>query len=328
VRAIAIVGSGGPEVLRLVDRPRPEPDVTEVRVRVHATAVNRADLLQRMGVYPAPPGVPADVPGLEFAGVIDAVGSGVVSAARIGERVFGLVGGGSYAEHVVTDSHALARIPDGMSFEEAAAVPEAFITAYDAMVDQGDLRAGQPVLVHAVGSGVGSAAVQLARALGATVIGTSRTPDKLERARALGLDHGIAVEGGKFADAVRAVSPDGVPTVLDLVGGAYLDEDLRCLRPSGRVVLVGLSGGARAQIDLARLLARRAHVIGTVLRSRRLDERVALHTRFASKVVPLLAGGALRAVIHRVLPLEAAAEAHAALASNETFGKIVLRIEA
>jgi NADPH2:quinone reductase len=323
VRAIAIQKPGGPEVLAVVERPLPEPSRGEVRVRVRATAVNRADLLQRMGAYPAPPDSPADVPGLELAGEVDAVGPDVHRLA-VGERVFGLVGGGGYAEAVVTHERALARIPERLSFEEAAAIPEAFVTAHDAIVGQAGLSGGECLLVHAVGSGVGTAAVQLGRALGAFVIGTARTADKLERARPLGLDAGVVPEGGRFADAVRELAEPAV--VLELVGGGYVTEDLRCLRPLGRIVLVGLLAGARHELDLGLVLTRRARIFGTVLRSRPLEEKLAAMRAFEDRVVPLFARGKLAPVIDTVMPLEDAARAHERMASNEGFGKIVLRV--
>src|SRR5262245_5715287 len=236
MRAIAITKPGGPDVLAVVDRPRPEPSRGEVRVRVRATAINRADLLQRMGAYPAPADSSPDIPGLEFAGEVEALGPGVERLA-VGDRVFGLVGGGGYAEAVVSHERALAKIPDGMSFEDAAAVPEAFVTAHDAMFTQANLRPGEPMLVHAAGSGVGTAAIQLGRATGAFVIGTARTADKLERAKSLGLDAGVVAEGNKFADAVNRAG--GANVVLDLVGGGYFDENLRCVKPLGRIVLIG-----------------------------------------------------------------------------------------
>jgi NADPH:quinone reductase len=325
MRAIAITQPGGPDVLAVVDRPDPEPSRGEVRVRVRATAVNRADLLQRLGAYPAPADAPPDIPGLEIAGEIDAVGPGVERLA-IGDRVFGLVGGGGYAEAIVSHERALAKIPDGMSFDDAAAVPEAFVTAHDAMVTQAGLRGGEVLLVHAVGSGVGTAAIQLGRALGATVLGTARTADKLERARSLGLDAGIVADGARFADAVRAAQPAGAAVVLELVGGAYLAEDLRCVEPLGRIVLVGLLAGAKAELDLGLLLRRRVRVLGTVLRSRPLEEKIAAMRAFEAQVVPLLARGAVKPVIDCVMPLAEAARAHERMASNAGFGKIVLRV--
>lgn len=320
MKAIVITRFGGPEVLEVRDVPSPTPGRGEVRVRVRATAVNRADLLQRMGAYPAPPDAPQDVPGLEYAGEIDALGEGV-TGWRLGDRVFGLCGGGSYAEHLVAPARALARIPDPLSFTDAAAVPEAFITAWDAMVTQAHLAAGETVLVSAVGSGVGCAAVQLARAIGARSVGTARTADKLERARALGLDLGVVPESGRFATHVGA--PD---VILELVGGGYLAEDLACIAPRGRLVLVGLMAGARAELDLGLVLRKRVALIGTVLRSRPLEEKIAAMQAFARHVVPLLSRGLVAPTVDRVQPLEEAAAAHAYVASNQSFGKVVLAI--
>ena len=325
MRAIAISKPGGPDVLVLVERPVPDPSRGEVRVRIHASAVNRADLLQRMGAYPAPGDAPPDIPGLELAGVVDAVGPGVERLA-VGDRVFGLVGGGAYAEAIVAHERTLAKIPDGLSFEEAAAIPEAFVTAHDAIVTQAALRGGETLLVHAVGSGVGTAAVQLGRAFGAFVIGTARSPDKLERAKPLGLDRGIVPEAGKFADAVRRVDASGAAVVLELIGGGYLDEDLRCIQTLGRIVLVGLLAGARGDVDLARVLHRRARIFGTVLRARPIEDKIAAMRAFEAQVVPLFARGLVKPVIDCVMPLSDAAQAHARMASNAGFGKIVLRM--
>jgi putative PIG3 family NAD(P)H quinone oxidoreductase len=323
MRAIAITRPGGPDVLTLVDRPRPEPSRGEVRVRIRATAINRADLLQRIGAYPAPADAPPDIPGLEFAGEVDALGPGVERLA-IGDRVFGLVGGGSYAEAVVTHERAVAKIPEGLSFEHAAAIPEAFITAHDAIVGQAGLLGGETLLVHAVGSGVGTAAVQLGRALGVQVIGTARTADKLERAKPLGMSAGVVPDGNKFADAVRRHGEPSV--VLELVGGPYLDEDVRVAPVLGRIVLVGLLAGIKTEIDLAGILRKRLRVFGTMLRARPLEEKIAVMRSFEAHVVPLFQRGLIAPVIDTVMDLDAAAAAHERMASNVGFGKIVLRV--
>lgn len=325
MRAIAISRFGGPEVLAVVERPLPEPARGEVRVRVRATAINRADLLQRMGAYPAPADAPPDIPGLEIAGEVEAVGPNVERLA-IGDRVFGLLGGGGYAEAAVTHERALAKIPDGMTFEAAAAVPEAFVTAHDAMVTRANLRSGEVMVVHAVGSGVGTAAIQLGRALGAFTIGTARTADKLARAKALGMDDGVVAEAASFAGAITALAPAGADVVLELVGGKYLDEDLRCIKTLGRIVLIGLMAGTRSEVDLAAILRKRVSVIGTVLRARPLEEKLAAMRLFEAQVVPLLARGRCAPVIDCVMPLAQAAEAHARMASNAGFGKIVLAV--
>jgi NADPH2:quinone reductase len=325
MRAIVISKPGGPEVLTLVERDAPVPSRGEVRVAVKGTAVNRADLLQRMGAYPAPADSPADIPGLEIAGVVDALGPGV-ERLKLGDRVFGLVGGGGYAEQVVSHERALAKIPDGMSFEDAAAVPEAFCTAHDAIVTQAQIRSGETLLVHAVGSGVGTAAVQLARAFGVTTIGTARTPDKLEQAKPLGMEHGIVVERGTFADATRALAPAGVDVVLELVGGNYVAEDLRCIATLGRIVLVGLMAGTKGDLDLGLVLRKRARIFGTVLRARPLEEKIAAMRAFETQVVPLLARGACKPIVDCVMPLADAGKAHERMQSNAGFGKIVLSI--
>lgn len=327
MRAIVIRKPGGPEVLELREVETPSAGPGQVRVRVRATALNRADLLQRMGAYPAPPDAPADIPGLEVAGEVDAVGPGV-SELAVGDRVFGVVSGGAHAEALVVPARTLARMPSNLDFAEAAAVPEAFVTAYDAMVSQAGLAAGETALVHAVGSGVGTAAVQIARAIGARVVGTARTADKIERARSLGLDVGIVPEEGpRFADRVRAETGGrGADVVLDLVGGTYVPESLAALAEKGRHVLVGLLAGTRADIDLALVLRRRLRLYGTVLRSRPLEEKILAARVLAQNLVPLFERGALRPVVERTLPLEQAAEAHRLLASNAGFGKLVLTV--
>jgi NADPH2:quinone reductase len=326
MRAIVIREPGGPEVLEVRDVPAPEPQRGEVRVRVRATAVNRADVLQRMGFYPAPAGSPPDIPGLELAGEVDALGQGVTELS-LGDRVFGIVGGGSYAEHVVVHARALAKMPAGMSFTDAAAVPEAFLTAWDALVPQARLTSGEVALVHAAGSGVGTAAFQIVRALGARPIGTARTADKIARARELGLADGLVVEKGAFADEVLArTGGRGVDVVLELVGGAYVAEDLACIAPRGRIVVVGLMAGNRVEVDLAALMHKRASLRGTVLRARPLEEKILAARALERQLVPLFESGALRTVVDRVLPLAQAADAHRAMQDNDSFGKIVLEV--
>ncbi|RMH12663.1 MAG: NAD(P)H-quinone oxidoreductase [Gemmatimonadetes bacterium] len=325
MRAIVIERPGGPEVLRLVERPDPAAAAGEVRVRVHGSGVNRADLLQRMGRYPAPPGWPPDVPGLEYAGVVDAVGDRV-DPGWVGRRVMGIVGGGGYAEALVTPASTVVPVPDGLSLVDAAAVPEAFMTAYDAAVLQMDLSAGETLLVHAVGSGVGTAAVQIARALGARTIGTSRTPEKLRRAEALGLEHAVhARDASGWAERVRDVTEGrGVDVILDLVGGPYLEGNQAVLAPGGRHVVVGVTGGRTATIDLRALMARRATLRGTVLRARPTAEKAALAEAFARTVVPWLADGRVRPVVERTFAPEEAARAHRLMEANRTFGKLVI----
>lgn len=346
MKAIVISRPGAPEVLELRDVPAPEPGPGEVLVRVRATAVNRADILQRRGRYPAPPGAPADIPGLEYAGTIAAVGAGVESWLWAeGDPVMGLVAGGGYAELVAVPADQLVPVPDRLDLEQAAAIPEVFITAHDALRTRLGLAADETLLVHAVGSGVGTAALQLAKAWGARVIGTARTGWKLERARELGLDLAIHTgadaasdassnsgseasdsdAGPAFADPVlEATEGRGADAILDLVGGAYLAGNLRAAATLGRIVVVGLTSGRRAELDMGMLLGKRLTVVGTVLRSRPAEEKARTTRAFADDVLPLLADGRVGPVIHEVLPVAEAARAHALVESNETFGKVLL----
>jgi putative PIG3 family NAD(P)H quinone oxidoreductase len=327
--ALKIVSHGGGGRLELREAARPTASADRVRVRVRAAGLNRADLLQKRGRYPAPPGAPADIPGLEFAGEVEQLGD-EARAFRPGARVFGITAGGAQAEYVVVPESHLAAVPDGLSFEEAAAVPEVFITAHDALFTQAGLRTGERVLIHAVGSGVGTAAAQLARAAGAgAVYGTARTPGKVERAREFGMDEGVAVgqDPRAFAEAVRGwTAGAGVGVVLDLVGAPYLDANLDALAARGRLLLVGTLGGAAAALDFGRVMRKRLRITGTVLRARSTEEKAAAVRRFGAEVVPLLARGSVRPVLDAAYDFPEAGAAYARLESNETFGKVVLKI--
>jgi putative PIG3 family NAD(P)H quinone oxidoreductase len=304
--------------------PRPEPGPAEVLVRVCAAGVNRAEILQRRGHYPAPPGWPADVPGLEFAGQVEAVGERVTERA-VGDRVMGLVGGGGYAEYVVVHEREAIPVPELLSWEEAAAVPEVFVTAHDALFTRGRLSLGESVLIHAVGSGVGTAALQLALTAGAKTLGTSRTEWKLDRARELGLDLAIQAGAEDFADAVLdATGGRGADLILDLVGGGYLPRNLASLATLGRIVIVGLTAGAFAEIDLGVILRKRITMVGTSLRSRPLEEKIAAVQAFARHALPLFAEGRIRPVMDRSFAIEDAPDAHRRMEADQNFGKIVL----
>lgn len=327
MRAAVFRGAGGPEVIDIVERPKPEFGPEQVLVRVQASALNRADLNQREGSYPAPPGAPADIPGLEYTGVIEATGPGVTSVA-VGQRVFGLAGGGAMAEYLVAHERLVVTVPDALSPAEAAAIPEAFITAHDALFTIGRLAPGERVLIHAVGSGVGTAAIQLARAAGCEVFGTARTSDKLPAAVGLGLDVGIDTRAEDFAQVIaERTRGAGVDVCLDVVGGSYWDGNVAALAQRGRWVLVGLMGGAKTTANLGLILRKRIQLTGTVLRSRPLEEKAAATRLFANQVVPQLARGLLRPIIDRTFPLAALAEAHQYLESNASFGKIIIAVD-
>ncbi|MBN1208191.1 MAG: NAD(P)H-quinone oxidoreductase [Myxococcaceae bacterium] len=319
-------GAGGPEVLSLEERPDLTPGPAELLVRVRATALNRADLLQIKGHYAAPPDAPPDIPGLEYAGEVIAVGPRV-RRFRPGDRVMGLVGGGAWAEQLTVHEREALPMPEGMDFADAAALPEVYLTAFDALVLQGGLRMGETVLVHAVASGVGSAAALLCRAMGARVVGTGRNAAKLERAREWGVERTVLVSGTppRFADAVReATGGRGADLALDLVGGDYVPETLEALAPQGRAVLVGLVAGNRTQVNLGVILMKRLRITGTVLRSRPLEEKIALAQAAERHLLPLFRSGALKPVIDGAVPMRDIREALTRLASNETVGKLVL----
>lgn len=324
MRAVILEGAGGPEVITIGEVPKPEVRPEHIRVRVHAAGVNRADLIQRRGHYPAPAGWPANIPGLEYAGEVEAVRGGV-TRWRVGDRVMGLVGGGAQAEMVAVHQDEALPIPDGLSYAEAAAIPESFLTAYDALVTRGRLQAGERVLIHAAGSGLGTAASQIAKQLGATVLGTSRSGDKLARALLYGLDIGIDTSRTPF----REVVGEPVHVVLDVLGGTALADNLAVLAPRGRLVLLGFLAGNEAEVDLGPILRKRLEVIGTVMRTRGLDERIPLIAEFRERMLPLFQphperGAVLRPVLERTYPMTQLADAHRVLEGNATFGKIVV----
>jgi NADPH:quinone reductase len=325
MKAVIITRPGGPEVLEIEERPMPEPGVGQIRVHVIASALNRADLLQRMGNYPVPPGYPADIAGMEYVGEVDALGDGSM-LWKVGDRVMGIIGGAGHAEYLCVHEREAMPAPRTTTTEEAAAIPEAFLTAYDALFKRLDVRIGETVLIHAVGSGVGTAALQIAKVAGARVIGTARSPDKLTRAKQLGLDTAIDSSGGDWAAQLETtVGEQRVNAIVDLVGGNYLDGNLRVLAVKGRIVEVGLTAGAVTQFNMGALLRKRLTIVGTMLRARPLEEKIVLAREFAERGVPLFESGALKPVVDRVFSFDQIRDAHKLMESNATFGKIVLR---
>lgn len=324
MRAVVLESYGGPEVLQVREVPDPEPGPEELLVDVAATAVNRADLLQRMGRYPGPP-MPHEIPGLEFAGTVAAVGERVTEHA-VGDAVMGIVGGGGYASRLAVHERQVMPVPSTVGLPDAAAIPEVFVTAYDALVLQGGLTAGGWALVHAGASGVGTAAIQLVRAVGARTIATC-SAGKVEPCRRLGAD--VVVDRGAedFVEVVQeATGGTGVDVVLDVVGGDYVPRNLAACRVGGRIVQVGVMGGGRADVPVGVLLSRRISWIGTVLRSRPIEEKIAVSRRCRHDLVPLFEQGVLQPVIDRRYPLEEVAAAHEYVASNANVGKVLLTL--
>jgi NADPH2:quinone reductase len=329
MQAVWISRFGGPEVLETRSLTRPQALADQVLVRVRASSLNRADTLQRQGRYPAPAGYPQEIPGIEFAGEIAEMGL-LVQMWKPGQRVFGLAGGGAHAQYIVTHERLLAEVPRNLDWAEAAAIPEVFITAHDALWKQARLRPGESVLIHAVGSGVGLAAVQLVRAIRAFAYGTSRTADKIERARRYGLEDGMVVREN-FDPLVSAVdrwtAGKGINVVLDLVGGPYVKASQRLLALKGRMILVGTMAGGSYELDSRFVMSRRLEIRGTVLRARSLEEKIEATQSFAAEVVPLLAAGVLRPNIDSTFRMAEISTAHQRLESNETFGKVVIMMD-
>ena len=334
MKAVYIKEFGGAENLEIREvENSPSPQNTEVTVRVRASGLNRADILQRKGLYPAPTGFPERITGLEFAGEVAETGANVENF-KTGDRVFGITAGGAQAEFLLTEESLLAKIPENLSFTEAAAIPEAFITAHDAVFMQAGLQENETLLIHAVGSGVGLAALQLAKARNIKTIGTSRTLDKLKKCEEYGLDSGILTETNlidtnpkEFAELIRfQTEGKGVDVILDLVGAAYFAANLESLAIKGRLILVGLTSGATAKFNLGKALAKRARIIGTVLRARSTREKAEANAAFIKEVVPLFENKKLKPNIDRVFKLEEIKKAHEYLESNESFGKVILEI--
>lgn len=327
MKAVVITKPGGPEVLQLQDVPEPIPGPEDLLVRVRATALNRADILQRMGGYPQPgPKPPLDIPGMEYAGEVLAAGARVEGFSP-GDRVMGLLVGGGYAEQIVTHFRLAMKVPANLSWEEAGATPEVYITAHDALLQCG-LVAGETVLIHAAGSGVGVAAAQIAKMLGASlVIGTAGSAEKLAQAATLGLDVGVNYREQDFAEEVlKATGGRGVDVILDVIGADYWDRNMKSLAQKGRMVLVGLMGGNSTNANIGVLLQKRASVRGTTLRGRPIEEKGLATRAFEKSVLPHIASGRIKVVVDRVYPLAEAAAAHEYMGANQNFGKVVLRV--
>ena len=323
MRALTISDGGR---LTVAERPRPEPGPGDVVVRVHGAGLNRADLLQRKGLYPPPADAPPDIPGMEFGGTVELVGSAVDSPA-VGDTVFGIVGGGAQAEYVRVRAAHCAPVPASLDPVVAGGVPEAFITAHDALCTRAGLRPGEQVLVHAAGSGVGTAVVQLASAWNATTVGTSRQQWKLDAAKAIGLDHGVLAPSPlEPAELAATINDRAGPchVVIDLAGGPYLEVDLHAAALKARIVLVGALAGGTATFPILVAMGKRLTVVGTMLRSRTDDEKAEATDAFATDVGPLLDSGAITPVVADVVPLEEAERAYDLLESDATFGKVIL----
>jgi NADPH:quinone reductase len=325
MRAVVLEAHGGPDVLSIRQVPDPLPGPEEVVVEVVSTALNRADLLQRRGFYPGPP-MEHEIPGLELAGSVRSAGERV-QAWAVGDAVMGVVGGGSYAELIAVHERQLLPVPTSMAVADAAAVPEVFITAFDALVVQGGLTSGRVALVHAGASGVGTAAIQIGKAIGAQVVVTASS-QKLQPCLDLGADLAIDYRADDFVEAARQLTGGrGVDVVLDVIGGDYVDRNIDALRVGGRIVQVGVMGGGAGTVNIGKLLPKRAAIVGTVLRARPLEEKIAISQRFAAEMLPLFDRGLLRPVIDSRFPFDRIAEAHERMEANLNVGKILVDVQ-
>jgi putative PIG3 family NAD(P)H quinone oxidoreductase len=322
MRAVVLRAHGGPEVLSIEDVDDPAPGRDELLVDVRHTAVNRADLLQRMGMYPDPRRRSVEIPGLEFAGVVAAVGDDV-DGWSVGDRVMGIEAGGCYATRVVTHARQALPVPDAVESVDAAAIPEVFLTAWDALVVQGGLTSGRWALVHAGASGVGTAAIQIAKAIGARIAVTC-SAGKADSCRALGADVVLERSPADWLGELNAAVPGGVDVVLDVIGGEETDRNLRAVAVDGTIVQVGLMGGGSAAVNVGAILSKRVTWIGTTLRARPVERKIALSQRFIAEVLPLFDGGRLRPVIDSRFPFERIADAHRHMEANANVGKIVI----
>jgi len=326
MKAIVLESYGEPDVLTMRDVPDPRPGPEEIVVEIVATALNRADLLQRRGFYPGPP-MRFEIPGMEFSGRIIEVG-GRAALWPVGAAVMGIVGGGSYAERIAVHERQVMAVPDAIKLADGAAIPEVWITAFDAMVVQGGLTSGRTVLIHAGGSGVGTAAIQIAKAIGARVIVTASST-KLDRCRALGADVAVDYRQDDFVAAAAEFGRGvGIDVIIDVVGGDYVDRNIDCVAVGGRIVQVGVMSGGITQVNIAKLLPKRAALIGTVLRSRPIEEKIAITRRFAAEMLPMFATAKLVPVIDRRFPLDAIADAHQVMEANDNVGKIMIDVTA
>jgi len=324
MRAAVYEGTGGTDVIEIREVAEPPVGSDDALVEVAFAGLNRADVLERLGRYPTPP-TDVRIPGIEFAGTVRGVGNRVTALAP-GDRVCGLVQSGAHAQRLAAPALTLSKVPDGLDLRDAAAIPEAFITAHDALFARGAFALGQTALVHAVGSSVGLAAIGLVKRCGGQVLGTSRTAAKLERAAAHGLDRGFLLDDGWVQAIVAATGGRGVDVILDFLGAPYLDANVAALAAGGRLIQIGTMAGQTGPFNLGVLMYKRAAVHGTVLRSRPLEEKIALAKQFTRELLPLFPRGELRAEIDRTFPLADLAAAHTHMETNANFGKILIEI--
>ncbi|WP_416866613.1 MAG: NAD(P)H-quinone oxidoreductase [Imperialibacter sp.] len=325
MRAIIITFPGGPEVLHIAERPVPEIKPDEVLIKVAAAGVNRPDIIQREGRYPAPPGVPADVPGLEVAGVVDQVGANEKRWKR-GDKVCALLAGGGYAEYVSVSGVQCLPVPEGLSFEEAASLPETFFTVWTNVFDRGRFESGESFMVHGGTSGIGVAAIQMVKALGGRVYATAGTDEKCAYVEKLGATKGINYKKEDFAEVIKTLEPKGLDIILDMIGGDYTPKNIGLLATEGRLLIINAMAGATSQVDMMRVMVKRLTITGSTLRVRESSFKGAIAANLEKHVWPLVESKAIKPIVYKTFPLAQAAQAHALVESSEHVGKVVLTL--
>lgn len=323
MRCVEIKEPGGPEVLVLSHRPIPTPAPCQVLIKVHASGVNRPDVVQRMGQYPPPAGA-SDLPGLEVSGTVVELGS-EIQRFSVGDKVCALLNGGGYAEYAVADQQCCLPIPEGLNLEQAAALPETVFTVWHNVFERGGLLSGETLVVHGGSSGIGTTAIQMAKAAGCEVIVTAGSDEKCAACASLGADLSINYKTEDFVDVIRNRSPKGADVILDMVGGDYVAQNLKCLRPDGRFVMIAFMEGSKVSMDLMPVMLKRLTITGSTLRSRSIDAKGAIAQSLEQKVWPWISSGLVRPRIDRILPISEAQEAHRAMENSAHIGKIVLK---
>lgn len=321
MKVISITAAGGPEVLQLDDRQIPTPAATEVLIKVHAAGVNRPDIAQRKGHYPAPKGAVADIPGLEVAGEITAIGSNV-NHWKVGDPVCALLTGGGYAEFVTVDQKQVLPIPTGLDMVEAASLPETFFTVWSNVFDRGQFKAGEKVLIHGGTSGIGVTAIQMVQAMGGYAFASAGTPEKVTFCQSLGAQ-AYNYKSADFWEALQRDS-EGIDIILDMVGGDYFEQNIKLLNPDGRLIFINAMKGRQATVDILQIMTRRLHITGSTLRARDADFKGEIATKLSQHIWPLLSAGTIKPIVYQTFPLADAAKAHQLMESSEHIGKIVL----
>lgn len=326
MRAVVMREPGEPEVLEIQERETPKVKEGTVKIAVRAAGVNRPDVIQRQGKYPAPEGVPADIPGLEVAGIISEIGDGV-DEWKVGDKVCALLAGGGYASEVIVPTQQCLPIPEGLSYEEASALPETFFTVWTNVFDRGQFKSGETFLIHGGTSGIGVAAIQMVKAMGGEVYATAGSAEKCAFAEKIGATHAVNYKESDFLEVLKEKQPEGIDVILDMVGGDYTAKNIDLLKPEGRLLIINAMKSATSEINMKKVMVKRLTITGSTLRTRSADFKGAIATQLKDKIWPKLSTKEIKPIVYKTFPLEKAKEAHQLMESSSHIGKIVLTID-